>query len=413
MSGFLSSDSAMHNEFMGFLGDDDSLFAVRAWAERQGYPAQTVQQGGADRLASLLESTTAPQMVIVDCDGQDDRAATAARLAGLCGRDCRVILVGSVNDVALYRKIIAAGAVDYMVKPLNADQLNQALAAALRQQNGAKSGAKEARLITVIGARGGVGASTLALNLGWFLAHEAKLKTVLLDLDLQFGTSSLALDLEAGRGLRDIVASPHRVDSLMIASSVINESPLFSVLGAEEAVDDVVLMDGGAITALVKQIKNDYGAVVVDLPHFLFAAQKRILPMAHEIVIVSELTLSGIRDTLRIKNAVTALGCTARITIVASRTQSSGAGQIDAAVFEKGVQDKIGATLVEDGATILTAANTGKALGITAPRAVLTKAIRDLAMRFVQSDEAPVTKKSLWAKLTGNTKSKDAKRSAP
>ena len=93
-----------------------------------------------------------------------------------------------------------------------------------------------------------------------------KMSCALLDLDLQFGTSALALDLEPGRGLRDIVNSPHRVDGLMIASSMVNESDLFSVLGAEEAVDEFVPMDAGAITALLKEMKGNFDFIIVDLP---------------------------------------------------------------------------------------------------------------------------------------------------
>jgi len=401
----------MHNEFMGFVLDDASMFSVRGWAERQGYPQSTVQQGGPDIFANLLESSAAPKLVIIDLDGQGDPAAVTTRLITLCGRECRLIMVGSTNDVTLYRRLVAAGAVDYLVKPLTAEQLNQALAAALRQKTGEKQAAKEARIITFVGARGGVGASTLALNTGWMMAHEFGLKTVLLDLDLQFGTSSLALDLEPGRGLRDIVSSPHRVDSLMSTSSMTLESTNFSVLGAEEAVDELVPMDGGAITALMKEMKNSFEAIIIDLPHFLFASQKRILPIAHEIVIVSELTLSGIRDTLRMKNAITGMGCNARVSIIASRTNHSGAGQIDPAVFEKGIQGKIDATIIEDVASITMAANSGKALGETAPRVALTKAIHALAKNLANIQESKSEKTSLFDKLLGKTKHKGDARS--
>ena len=223
-----------------------------------------------------------------------------------------------------------------MVKPLSPEVLNQALAAALRgHSQGNKSEAKEARLIVVIGTRGGVGASTIAVNTGWILAHETKSDCALLDLDLQFGTSALALDLEPGRGLRDIVNSPQRVDALMIASSIVPESDQFSVLGAEEAVDEYVQMDGGAITALLKEMTGNFDYIIVDLPRHLLAAQKRLLSAAHEIVLVTELSLAGIRDSLRIKTALTTLGCSAALTVVASRTGPTRAGQVDRSAFRK------------------------------------------------------------------------------
>jgi pilus assembly protein CpaE len=406
MSSIFSSgrenDATMHGEFMGFISDDASLLSLRGWAERQGYPQATVQQGGADMFAYMLESSSPPKMVLVDIDGQMDPVATTSRLVNLCGSDCRLIIIGSANDVALYRRILNAGAVDYLVKPLSTETLNQALAAALRGSVGGKTEAKEARVIAFIGARGGVGASTIALNTGWLMAHELDLHVALLDLDLQFGSSSLALDLEPGRGLRDIVSSPHRVDGLMIASSIVPESEKFSILGAEEAVDEIVPIDGGAITTLIKEMKSNFDVIVIDLPRHMLASQKRLLVAAHEIAIVSDLTLAGIRDTLRIKSALASLGGTSKITIIASRTNASGIGHIDPAVFEKGIQGKIDATILEDMIALTTASNSGKALGTSAPRAPITKALLSLATHLAGVQIQAKKKKSLWSKLTGS-----------
>ncbi len=211
-----------------------------AGPERQGFPAATVQQGGPDLFAQMLETAAPPKMAIIDIDGQADPLAVAIRLVGLVGPDSKLIIIGSANDVGLYRRMLGAGVIDYLVKPLAAELLNQALASALRGHIGGQiSESREAKVLVFIGVRGGVGASTLAVNSGWILAHEMKVDCALLDLDLQFGTSALALDLEPGRGLRDIVNSPHRVDGLMIASSMVSESDQFSVLGAEEAVDEL------------------------------------------------------------------------------------------------------------------------------------------------------------------------------
>jgi pilus assembly protein CpaE len=404
-----SGDNVMHGEFMGFVTDEASILSLRGWVERQGYPQATVQQGGADMFAQMLESSSPPKMAMIDVDGQTDPVATTVRLVSLCGGDCKLVILGSANDVALYRRILNAGAVDYLVKPLSAETLNQALAAVLRGSVGGKSETKEARLIAFIGARGGVGSSTIALNTGWLMAHELGSQVALLDLDLQFGSSALSLDLEPGRGLRDIVSSPHRVDGLMIASSIVPESENFSVLGAEEAIDEVVPMDGGAITALLKEMKSNFDVIVIDLPRFMLAAQKRLLVAANEIVIVSDVTLAGIRDTLRIKSALTNLGCLGRVSVVTSRTNASGAGHVDPSVFEKGIQGKITATIGEDGASLMAASNTGKALGACAPRAPITKAIRELAVMLADIQAPQPEAKSLWEKIKASRKGKRSK----
>jgi pilus assembly protein CpaE len=409
MSGLFSfgKDNAMHSEFMGFALDDDSLLALRGWAEKQGYPTATVVQGGPDMFAQLLETSSAPKVTLVDIDGQDDPVAMTKRLLNLCGGDCRIILIGSINDVGLYRKMHAAGAVDYLLKPVTGEMMNHAMSAALRgPAPNDKPAAKEARLIAFIGARGGVGTSTIALNVGWILAHERHRTVALFDLDLQYGTSSLALDLEPGRGLRDIVSSPNRVDSLMISSSLVAESDNFSVLGAEEAVDEVVQIDGGAIVALLKEMKNNFDAILIDMPRHTLALHKRALMAVQEIVIVSDLTLAGIRDTLRIKTALNGLGCSGHITIIASRTSATATGHIDRAVFEKGIQGKIDIVIAEDHTSFSAAANSGKSLAAAHPRSTAVKNLRELAGRLgnFEGHASQAKEQSFFAKLLGGPK---------
>ena len=138
----------------------NSQGVLRGWAERQGFPRRRVQQGGPDMFAQMLESSAPPKMAIIDIDGQADPLASTARLVSLCGPDCRLVIIGSANDVGLYRRIMGAGAVDYLVKPLAADT-SQSGAQRRPQQGDGKRSTREARIVVVIGVRGGVGASTV------------------------------------------------------------------------------------------------------------------------------------------------------------------------------------------------------------------------------------------------------------
>lgn len=403
----VDTNATMHSEFMAFAADEDSLGVIRAWAERQGFPGTCVQTGGAEMLAQMLEQAQAPKMIVVDIDGQNEPASVLERLVKSCGPDCKVIAVGSANDIGLYRRIRMAGAVDYLNKPLALETFAQALTVAARGGTIGKE-TREAKVIVMIGVRGGVGASTIAVNTTWLLAHEIKAQCALFDLDLQFGTSSLALDLEPGHGLRDVVGSAQRVDGLMVASSMVAESDQFSVLGAEESVEDIVPVDSGAIMALLKEMRGNFDFVVVDLPRHMLASQKRLLAAAHEIVLISELSLAGIRDTLRIKNALAAIGCAATLTLAVSRFVPSRPGQVDGATFEKGAQMKIGLVIPEDSKTVGEAANTGKAIGAIAKNAEVTKALLALAGRLSGKSASEADKKPgfLEGLLGGKPKAK-------
>jgi len=375
---------SMNTDFMAFSNDEDSLVILKDWAERQGFPTEAVQKGGPDLFSALLEADPPPKLAFVDLDDQEEPTQIATRLVSLCGNSCKLIALGSANDVGLYRNMLNAGIVDYVVKPLTSETLTQTMLCAA--QDGKEKGAnarKETKNIVIISVCGGVGASTIATNTAWIFAHEKKKKTALLDLDLQYGTSALALDIEPGHGLRDVVSSPQRVDGLMITGATVNESDNFSVLSAEENIEDIVHIDPHAITALLKEMRLSHQAVIIDMPRYMIATQKRVLAAAHEIVLVTEMSLVGIRDTLRIRTALKNLGAAARITQIAARVGPAHPAAVDEATFTKGAGAKIDFSIPDDPKNLSVASNAGKTLATVAPNAPITKILRDLAQHLL------------------------------
>lgn len=378
----------MHNEFLAFVEDEDSYSVAYDWATRQGFPATSVQQGGPDSLAHHLQSNVPPRLVLVDIDKSLEAMDKIKHIAGICGPTVKFVALGSKNDVTLYRNLISSGVSDYLIKPLTPEQLSQAMALVLRgDMGGPESSVKSANIIVFVGVRGGVGTSTLVVNTAWALAHEHKKQTALVDLDLQFGTSSLALDLEPGRGLRDLVSTPQRVDSLMIASSIVSIDDQLAVLSAEEGIDDFIMIDGSAVTTLMKEMRPDYDYVLVDLPKHMIPSHKRLLAAAHEVVLVTELSLVGIRDTLRIRTLFKSLGCPARVTVVATRINPQRPSQVDVATFEKGSQSKVNFSIPDDHKTVTAASNSGKSFVSTAPSTPISKAVKEVVLYLVGDEQ--------------------------
>jgi pilus assembly protein CpaE len=397
-----SSDSPLlHEEFMAFMGEEDSFALVRRWAEHQGYPGAAVQFGGLELLASMLEQTAPPKVIVIDLDDQIDPAAGAARLSALCGNGTKIVAVGSANDVSLYRRMLTSGVSDYLVKPLNDELLSGSIHAAQKGGLGASAGSKEAQIIVIVGTRGGVGATTLAVNLGWSLGHDLKAPTTILDLDLQFGTTALALDLEPGRGIKEILSNPTRVDGLMVASAMASESDQLSILSAEESLDESFVIDSNAVATLLKELRRNFEYILIDLPRHQIANQRRLLASAHAVILVSELSLVGIRDTLRIKNMLKAIGSTAKLLTVAGRTGGVRPSQVDVATFEKSAVIKIDFSIPEDPKAVNDSANAGKALGAIAPEAPITKIYKELATNLSGKEvtEDKEKKSKIWGLL--------------
>jgi pilus assembly protein CpaE len=393
----------MHSEFMAFVTDEESLALMRAWVQKQGWPLASAQVGGVDKFTSLLGQAQPPRVVLVDLDGRDDQLAAAAEVVAAVGNKTQVIGIGSINDVRIYRQFILNGLTDYIVKPLSEEALSEALTSAQKPKsaNGADLGPREAKIVFVIGTRGGVGTSTFCTNLSWILSQEQKFNTALVDLDLQYGTAALALDIEPGRGARDIMSSPSRVDSLMIASSMVVATNRLSVLSAEEHLEEPTPIDPSALNAIIKEVRGNFDFVIIDMPRNLVTSQRRLLGMAHAIVLVCDQSLFGIRDCLRLKLLVKSATERAQMLIVTARHGKDRPPQVDQATFERGIQDKISFHIPEDFKVINEAANTGKPAAQAAPQSASIQIVRAIAEQISGSTKVADGKDAKPAKSAG------------
>ncbi|MBV8549620.1 MAG: hypothetical protein JO126_09210 [Alphaproteobacteria bacterium] len=390
-------DTVLHSEFMGFVRDEESHREIVSWAAGQGLPANVVQMSDHVTFAGLLTQTILPKTILVDIDGQDDPVTFIARLKNLAGKASAIVALGTANDVKLYRTLTAAGAADYIVKPVTAALMAQTCRA-LSNDRKEEQVVQKTKTIVVIGARGGVGASTLAVNMAWHTAQERNAMTALFDLDLHFGTGALALDLEPGRGLRVLLGAVGRLDALMVSSAMVAVTDRLSVLCGEEAVDEPFLADDEAVQALVKTLGDQFSTVIVDLPRHLLGSQKGLLAIATDVVVVAEQSLAGIRDVLRIKQMLQKEGSAAQLTLVGGYHAVPQGSAIDKATFEKNVQTKLLYQLPDEAKLVTESANAGKAVLDRAPQSAYAKTVRALALQLCgQFEEAPKPTKRLWA----------------
>ena len=198
------------------------------------------------------------------------------------------------------------------------------------------------RVIAVVGARGGVGATTIAVNLAWMLAHEQGLRVALVDLDLFFGSCGLTLDLEAGRGFREALENPSRIDGLFIERAMVRADDNLFVLSAEEALDYAITFDPSAIELLIEHLRRDFQAVVVDLPRFAARSQTAMLMPPSSIVLVSEPSLAGMRDTQRLVKLFANGAPKAELSIVLNRVGANKGAELSRGDFEAGAESKAG-----------------------------------------------------------------------
>jgi pilus assembly protein CpaE len=250
-----------------------------------------------------------------------------------------------------------------------------------------------------MGARGGVGTTTAAVNTAWLLAQEAGRHTALVDLDLYFGTVALALDLDPGRGLREALEQPSRIDSLFIERAMVRQGERLAVLSAEEPVQDDAAFDASAVDILLHELRQKFDWVVVDLPRGVSLTQRVALAAASHVVLVCEPTLAGLRDAIRIGTMVKESAPQARLIVVESGAGShAGKPSVSRKDFEGGLGRAIDAVLPHDPKAAAAAANAGKALSAVASGSALVKALRKLAGELA-GPPAAARRAPFWKKL--------------
>lgn len=299
--GELSSTRSDRKALLCFVTDAETEDAVRGGLGAVPLPSAEFIRGDVRKAIAALRETPTPLSLLVDVSGHPQPVAALEDLAGVVEPDARVLVIGDRQDLSFYRQVTQSlGAVDYLYKPLTAAMVAETFAPHLLRRPDATGRVRGGRLLSITGARGGVGASTVAVGLAWHLAHVAHRHTVVLDADLYRGTVPLLLNISAGSGLRTALAHPERVDDLFVERSTLAQSERLHVLASEEALGTESEQKAGACEHLLSVLRRRYALIVADTPYAPTPASKEILLSAQQRVVVMEPTLAGIRDALRL-----------------------------------------------------------------------------------------------------------------
>jgi len=382
------TDAATHAMMVG-------VACANGWSEDQ------VLDGSAAEAIDALAAIATPETLVIDLSGSADPIADIDALAQVCLADTRVIAIGNVNDVQLYRHLMDMGVQDYLLKPVSLADLS----AAINRVDEAKTATpddadKQGRLIAVIGARGGVGASMVAANIAWMAAHEQGQRVALIDLDLYFGTLALALDMEPGMGFREALENPSRIDGLFIERAMVRESENLYILAAEEGLENSFSFDPDALDRLLETLRADFDCVIIDLPRFAARSQISTLIPPASVVVVSDPTLAGMRDTQRLTKLVRTVTPGSELSIVVNRVASAKNGELTIKDFEGGAEVLVDHQIPLDVKSAVLAEGAGKTIGEVGKSTKMAQALRDLS-RQVSGHEDDTLKAPLWKRMLG------------
>jgi pilus assembly protein CpaE len=404
----LQSEAA---ECIAFVGDEQTHGVVSS-VLKQFFADAIVRDGDSAAALAYLAEVPAPKVVIVDIGESNQPLSAMLSLTAAFTEETRLIGIGEINDIALYRELTEAGVSDYLVKPISENALAAALSrseeAAVAKAPPPQAAPDEVHKLVVVGARGGVGASTTAVNLAWIFAEEKGLKTALVDLDLEFGTIALSLDLEPTRGLREALETPARIDNLFISSATAKLTDNLSIMATEENLAHGHSFSPNAVETLFEALAHENGCIVIDLPRALYSVRDQVLHQASRVILVTELSLPALRDSIRLLGIIEEAAPKTPITVVANRCkggqQAMGQGE-----FQKALGRKVDIVIADESKVFNDAANTGKPVVSGAGRSKAAKSLRSIAGLAASDEIAPKEssqKSKSWLKLGSPKKTK-------
>ncbi|MEH6411929.1 MAG: AAA family ATPase [Hyphomonas sp.] len=248
-----------------------------------GIPAATayMQQNPTPNLL-IVESSAAAQQVLGEIDA----------LAEHCDENVQVMVVGVVNDIRLYRQLVARGVSEYLVPPFEPIQIIRAISNLFVDPDRPFVG----KQISVIGAKGGVGSSTIAHNLAWALAENARVNTTLVDLDLSFGTTALDFNQETPQTIADALLAPERADDAVIERLLAKATDRLSLFTAPATISQIMDIPDEAFSTVIESVRRNVPYMVLDLPHTWSRWVQRTLVASDEVIIVCQPDLASLRN---------------------------------------------------------------------------------------------------------------------
>jgi pilus assembly protein CpaE len=370
-----------------FCDNQQTVQAMQAAAadRRMSRAHVTIQLGGILAAVQVFHGQPTPNLLIVESSSQRDMMlAELAQLSQVCSPDTKVLVIGHLNDVILYRELIRQGVSEYLVAPLNQLQVIESVAALYRDPKAKPLG----RIFAFVGAKGGVGSSTLAHNFGWYLSRNFSTDTVITDLDLAFGTAGLNFNQEASQGILDALGQPDRVDQTLIDRLLTKCGERLSLLASPGSIDREIQVESHAVETILEVVRHSVPFVVVDVPNMWAPWIKFTLVQADDVIVTATPELASLRNA---KNLIDLLK-QARPNDRPPRLILNQVGipkrpEIPVAEFAKALGIEPSLIVAYDAQTFGTAASNGQMLAEVAPKSKAAEAVAGLAQLLMGQDK--------------------------
>lgn len=356
-----------------------------------------VHMGGVVAAIEAFRSAPTPNLIVLET--LSDRSILVDQLESLaefCDAGTKVVVIGHENDIALYRDLTSRGVSDYIVAPLVVLAFIQQVSLLYNGPGADALG----RVVAIVGAKGGVGASTIAHNLAWSVSRVLNFQTVIADLDLAFGTAGLDFNQDPPQGVAEAVFSPDRLDANFVDRLLSKCSESLSILAAPATVDRLYDLPEQAFDALLDILRSTTPCTVLDVPHQWTAWTRHVLVAADDVIIVATPDLANLRNAKTLIDALRGARPNDRAPkLILNNVGVPKRPEISLAEFCKAIETEAVAVVPFEPKLFGTAANNGQMLAEVEPASKIAEGFDELGRMLMGKGAARKAKKTLLAPL--------------
>ena len=313
--------SATRNRVVCFVDDELSATALKKGLDGANL---AIRRGNVRHATRMLETDSDVFAIVVDISGIDDPFADLERLARVCPPDTLVALIGDNREIIFYRELMDIGVTEYLPKPLTRDIVLDQLRPKLIGDAPIAPTDRGGHVISICGAQGGAGATSIAINLALQLAETTKAKVALLDLHLQNGETAVMLGVRPGPGLRIALENPMRADTLFIERAAIPINERVSLIAADEELDARLDITEAGVRHVLGLLRQRFNYVVVDIPVPFPASIHPVIALSRQVMVLLEAEVTGLRNARALRNAVTNIAGKDRVFTLLNRADRPG-----------------------------------------------------------------------------------------
>jgi pilus assembly protein CpaE len=299
-----SPSVASRDRIICFINDEISAIALRKGLDGGNV---SLRRGTIRNAIRMLEADTNLFALVADLTGVDDPFTELERLASVCPPDVRVALIGESREITFYRKLLELGVVEYLPRPITRDMVIDQLRPKFLGDARATQPDRGGHVISICGAQGGAGATSIAINLALQLAETTKAKVALLDLHLQNGETAVMLGVRPGPGLRIALENPMRADTLFIERAAININERVCLIAADEELNAQLDITEAGVRHVLGLLRQRFNYIVVDVPVPFPPSIHPVIALSRHVLVLLEAEVTGLRNAQSLRAAVTSI----------------------------------------------------------------------------------------------------------